>query len=53
MLTGQHRIFRVIWWSGNVLLAVNKDREFPGGAAVEVTVEAEAGEWKDCLLHPA
>ncbi len=21
MLTGQHRIFRVIWWSGNVLLA--------------------------------
>jgi hypothetical protein len=27
--------------SGNVLLAVNKDREFPGGAAVEVTREGK------------
>src|SRR5690348_4640142 len=26
---------------GNLLLAVNKDREFPGGAAVEVTREAK------------
>jgi Mala s 1-like protein len=27
--------------NGNVLLAVNKDREFPGGAAVEVTREGK------------
>jgi hypothetical protein len=28
---------------GNVLLAVNKDREYPGGAAIEITRDGKVG----------